>query len=37
LIILGSIFKRRLVLAFAPNIFFVAIVAGGSLVECLVY
>ena len=37
LIILGSIFKRRLVLTFAPNIFFVAIVAGGYLVECLVY
>jgi len=28
LIILGSMFKRRLVLAFALNVFFLAIVAG---------
>jgi len=36
LIILGWMFKRRLVLAFALNVFLVAIVAN-YLVECLVY
>jgi len=36
LIILGSMFKRRLVLAFALNVFLVAIVAD-YLVECLIY
>lgn len=36
LIILGSMFKRKLVLAFALNVFVVAIVAG-FLVELLVY
>jgi uncharacterized protein len=36
LIILGSMSKRRLVLAFAPNVFLVAIVPG-YLVECLAY
>jgi len=36
LIILGSMFKRRLVLTFALNVFLVAIVAG-YLVECLAY
>jgi uncharacterized membrane protein YraQ (UPF0718 family) len=35
LIILGSMFKKRLVLAFAPNVFLVAILHG-YLVECLV-
>jgi uncharacterized membrane protein YraQ (UPF0718 family) len=36
MIILGSMFKRKLVLAFALNVFVVAIVAG-FLVEWLVY
>jgi len=36
LIILGSMFKRKLVLAFAVNVFVVAIVAG-YLVEWLIY
>jgi hypothetical protein len=36
LIILGSMFKKKLVLAFAVNVFFVAI-AAGFLVEWLVY
>ncbi|MCX5805417.1 MAG: permease [Proteobacteria bacterium] len=36
LIILGSMFKKRLVLAFAVNVFLVAIVAG-YLVEWLIY
>ena len=36
LIILGSMFKKKLVLAFAVNVFIVAIVAG-YLVEWLVY
>ncbi|OPY78869.1 MAG: putative permease [Syntrophorhabdus sp. PtaU1.Bin153] len=36
LIILGSMFKKKLVLAFAVNVFFVAI-AAGYLVEWLVY
>lgn len=36
MIILGSMFKKKLVLAFAPNVFFVAIVAGYP-VEWLVY
>jgi uncharacterized membrane protein YraQ (UPF0718 family) len=36
LIILGSMFKRKLVLAFAVNVFLVAIIAG-YLVEWLVY
>jgi uncharacterized protein len=36
LIILGSMFKRKLVLAFAVNVFLVAIVAG-YLIEWLVY
>ncbi|HNY69999.1 MAG TPA: permease [Syntrophorhabdus sp.] len=36
LIILGSIFKKKLIIAFALNVFFVAIVAG-YLVELLVY
>ena len=36
LIILGSIFKKRLVLAFALNVFLVAI-AANYLVECLVF
>jgi uncharacterized membrane protein YraQ (UPF0718 family) len=35
LIILGSMFKRKLVFAFAVNVFFVAI-AAGFLVEWLV-
>jgi len=36
LIILGSMFKKKLVLAFAVNVLIVAIVAG-YLVEWLVY
>lgn len=36
LIILGSMFKKKLFLAFAVNVFIVAIVAG-YLVEWLVY
>jgi uncharacterized membrane protein YraQ (UPF0718 family) len=36
MIILGSMFKKKLVFAFALNVFLVAIVAG-YLVECLVY
>lgn len=36
LIILGSMFKKKLVLAFAVNVFFVAIIAG-YLIEWLVY
>ncbi len=36
LIILGSMFRKKLVLAFAINVFIVAIVAG-YLVEWLVY
>jgi uncharacterized protein len=36
LIILGSMFKKKLVLAFVVNVFIVAIVAG-YLVEWLVY
>ena len=36
LIILGSMFKKNLVFAFAVNVFFVAI-AAGFLVEWLVY
>ena len=36
LIILRSMFKKKLVLAFAVNVFFVAI-AAGFLVEWLVY
>jgi hypothetical protein len=36
LIILGSMFKKKLVLAFAINVFIVAIVAG-YLVEWLIY
>lgn len=36
MIILGSMFKKKLVLAFAVNVFLVAIVAG-CLVEWLVY
>jgi uncharacterized membrane protein YraQ (UPF0718 family) len=36
LIILGSMFKKKLVVAFAMIVFFIAIVVG-YLVECLVY
>jgi len=36
LIIIGSMFRKKLVFAFAVNIFFVAI-AAGFLVEWLVY
>jgi len=36
LIILGSMFKKKLVLAFAINVFIVAIVAG-YLIDWLVY
>jgi hypothetical protein len=36
LIILGSMFKKKLVLAFAVNVFIIAIVAG-YLIDWLVY
>jgi uncharacterized membrane protein YraQ (UPF0718 family) len=36
LIILGSMFKKKLVLAFAINVFIVAVVAG-YLIDWLVY
>ena len=35
LIILGSMFKRRLILDFAPNVFLVATVLS-YLIECLI-